>query len=97
MAIKKKTKAQKAQDVKDLAKAQLALFKASRNFQREVWECEWNLNYVKVKDLTKLFSKVRRVNWILERRKAKHVYEDWNDVKDLDNRNDYSPDTHYKK
>tara|TARA_A100001201_G_scaffold142021_1_gene139020 strand:- start:2272 stop:2565 length:294 start_codon:yes stop_codon:yes gene_type:complete len=96
MAIKKKTKAQKDQDKKDLERAQLALFEAAQAFQREVWECEWDLEWIRLKDLTNLFSKIRNVDWALDRSKASQVYTEWDDVKDIDNRNDYSPDTHYK-
>ena len=96
MAIKKKTKVQKDQDVRHLAKMQLKLFNVARNFEREVWELQFDLSWIRLKDLTDLFNRIRKVNYALERVKAENIYSDWNDIKDKDNRDNYTTSNSYE-
>ena len=96
MAIKKKTKAQKDQDVQHLAKMQLKLFNAARNFEREVWELQFDLSWVRLKDITDLFNSIRKVNYALERVKAENIYSDWNDIEDKDDRDNYTTTNSYE-
>ncbi|BAQ90755.1 hypothetical protein [uncultured Mediterranean phage uvMED] len=96
MAIKKKTKAQKDQDVQHLEKMQLKLFNAARNLEREVWELQFDLSWIRLKDLTDLFNSIRKVNYALERVQAKNIYSDWNDIKDKDDRENYTTTNSYE-
>ena len=95
MAIKKKTKAQKAQDVKDLAKAQMQLLKKVKTFEQEVWECQWDLDYVRVKDIKDVFKKAREAQYIVDRCLKTHTFAEYKDIEKLEDRN-YSHIDYYK-
>ncbi len=95
MAIKKKTKAQKAQDVKDLAKAQMQLLKKVKTFEQEVWECQWDLDYVRVKDIKDVFKKAREAQYIVDRCLETHTFAEYKDIEKLEDRN-YSHIDYYK-
>ena len=95
MAIKKKTKAQKAQDVKDLAKAQMQLLKKVKTFEQVVWECQWDLDYVRVKDIKDVFKKAREAQYIVDRCLETHTFAEYKDIEKLEDRN-YSHIDYYK-
>ena len=95
MAIKKKTKAQKDQDIKDLAKAQMKLLKKVKAFEQEVWESQWDLDYIRVKDLKDVFTKARIAQYIVDRCLETHTFAEYKDIEKLENRN-YTHIDHYK-
>lgn len=84
MAIKKKTKAQKDQDKKDLERAQNKLVKAVKNFERSMWDCEFDVEWIRIKDVNDMFYAANGVEHAKTKLKETHVYDDYEDIKDKD-------------
>ena len=84
MAIKKKTKAQKDKDIKDLEKAVNKLIEATQNFQRSMWECEFDVEWIRIKDINNIFNSANHAENVKMRVKQTHVCDDYEDLKDKD-------------
>ena len=82
MAIKKKTKAQKDQDIKYLARQQKKLIKAVDDFRTELYEAELDLKYIRLGSITDMFDANVKISSAKERIKETHTRENrWDDQK----------------
>lgn len=84
MAIKKKTKAQKDQDVQHLERLQQQLLKAVDSFKTELYEAELNIEYVNIGPVLNMFRYTDKIRWsksrIKETHTRKNVYDDQDNV-----------------
>jgi hypothetical protein len=84
MAIKKKTKAQKDQDVQHLERLQQQLLKAVDSFKTELYEAELNIEYVNIGPVLNMFRYIDKIRWSKSRIKQTHtrinVYDDQDNV-----------------
>ena len=84
MAIKKKTKAQKDQDVQHLERLQQQLLKAVKDFRSEILEAELNIKYVNLGPVLNMFKSIDEIRWAKTRIKDTHTrknnYDDHNNI-----------------
>lgn len=82
MAIKKKTKAQKAQDIKYLARQKKKLIKAVDDFKTDLYESEFNLQYIRLGAITDMFDASANISSAKDRIEKTHTRENvWDDQK----------------
>jgi len=75
--IKKKTLKQKKADQKQKEKATAKLFKRAKDLRRDMWDSEFNAQWVHIRSFTRLFSAVRSYEIARDRANETHVYSDW--------------------
>jgi len=95
MAIKKKTKAQKDKDIKDLERAVNKLIRAAQDFQRSMWDCEFDVEWIRIKDINDIFNSASSAEHAKKRIKQTHVYDDYEDIKNKDH-DHISHNRHYE-
>ncbi len=82
--IRKKTKKQKKQDQKYIAKKQKKLQNKVTDFERNLWECEFDASFLSVYVYRDLFRANNRLTYAQNVAKQTHIYDTYEEIKDIE-------------